>query len=181
MKGKLVILSGPSGVGKDTLINRWQQINPRIERVIAYTTRAMRPGEREGFDYHFVDRETFMAKAHAGEFLEYKEVHGNMYATPLHDMEALLANGQIAILKIDVQGALLVMELRPDAISIFIEPPSWYELEERIRGRQTDAEDMIAKRLRNAADELALAERYQYQVINDDLDEAVDELEEIVS
>ena len=116
--GRLVILSGPSGVGKDTVINAWHARDPRVERVVAYTTRPARPGETDGLDYHFVSVDTFMELAADGAFLEYKEVHGNHYATPLRDMEAMLSAGKIAILKIDVQGALTAMELRPDAMSV---------------------------------------------------------------
>lgn len=169
----LVILSGPSGVGKDTLIDAWRSVDPRVRRVVAYTTRAPRPGEVDTVDYHFVTPERFHELAQNGAFLEYKEVHGNFYATPLHDMEAMLTDGLIAILKIDVQGALQAMELRPDAESVFILPPSDEELERRIRGRGTDAEDVIARRLANARGEIALAPRYRHQVINGDLDQTV--------
>jgi guanylate kinase len=122
----------------------------------------------------------FKEKAVDGHFLEWKEVHGNFYATPLTDMEAMLAEGKVAILKIDVQGALTAMELRPDALSIFIMPPSWEELEHRIRSRATDSEEAIAKRLKNASDEIAQAGQYGFQVVNDDIEVAVAELERIV-
>jgi guanylate kinase len=180
MSGRLVILSGPSGVGKDSVLDRWKTADPRVVRVVAYCTRAPRSGEVDGVDYHFVTREQFMAKAEAGDFLEYKEVHGNLYATPLKDMEALLADGRIAVLKIDVQGALSVMEKRDDAISIFLLAPSAEELERRIRKRGTDDEATIQKRLKNARDEIALSDRYQHRVVNDDLDRAVAEIMEIV-
>ncbi len=179
--GRLVILSGPSGVGKDTVINTWREKNPRVERVVAYTTRAPRTGEQEGIDYHFVSPERFHELAADGAFLEHKEVHGNWYATPLRDMEQMLAEGKIAILKIDVQGALSVMELRPDAFSVFLLPPSWDELERRIRGRGTEDAATIEKRLRNATEELGFADRYRFQVTNDDLDRAVSELEALVA
>ncbi len=180
MSGRLVILSGPSGVGKDSVLDRWKTADPRVVRVVAYCTRAPRSGEVDGVDYHFVTRQQFMAKAEAGDFLEYKEVHGNLYATPLKDMEALLADGRIAVLKIDVQGALSVMEKRDDAISIFLLAPSAEELERRIRKRGTDDEATIQKRLKNARDEIALSDRYQHRVVNDDLDRAVAEIMEIV-
>lgn len=178
--GRLVIVSGPSGVGKDTLIDRWRQANSRVQRVVAYTTRAPRNGEVDGIDYHFVTVDEFKKKAADDHFLEWKEVHGNFYATPLTDMQAMLDEGKIAILKIDVQGALTAMELRPDALSIFILPPSWEELEHRIRSRATDSEEAIAKRLKNASDEIAQAGQYAYQVVNDDIAAAVAELERIV-
>lgn len=180
MPGKLVILSGPSGVGKDTVINEWRRVNPRVERVVAYTTREPRPGEVPDVDYRFVTVQQFHELAAAGAFLEHKEVHGNFYATPLADMEAMLAQGKIAILKIDVQGALSAMELRPDAISIFILPPSELELRRRIEGRGQDSPEVIEKRMRNALGEIALADRYRHRVVNDDLERCVGELEGIV-
>src|SRR5688572_23071597 len=174
MEGRLVILSGPSGVGKDTLIEAWRARNPRVQRVVAYTTRAPRGGEVDGGDYHFVTIPAFLLMADSNKFLEWKIVHGNYYATPLADMEAMLADGKIAILKIDVHGAVSAMDRRPDAISVFIQPPSWEELEGRIRGRALDSPEVIAKRLANAKEEISFSDRYQHQVVNRDLDKAVD-------
>lgn len=178
---RLVILSGPSGVGKDTVLLRWIEVNPRVRKVVAYTSRAPRDGEVDGVDYHFVSRETFLVKAEEGDFLEWKEVHGNFYATPMRDMEAMLAQGLFAILKIDVKGALDVMELRPEVASIFLLPPSWEELERRIRDRAQDSPEKIEERLRNAREEIELSERYQHRVVNDDLGRCVAELESILS
>jgi guanylate kinase len=180
MSGRIVILSGPSGVGKDTVIERWKELDSRVERVIAYTTRTPRTGEVDGVDYHFVSREHFERMAAEGKFLEWKEVHGNLYATPLNDMEDLLADDKIAILKIDVQGGVEAMALRPDALSIFLTPPSWDELERRIRARGADDPNAIEKRLQNARDELAIAPRYAHRVVNDDLSRAVAEIQELV-
>ncbi len=180
VNGKLVILSGPSGVGKDTIIDAWREVNPKVERVVAYTTRSPRPGEVEGLDYRFVSVPDFQTKAGNGDFLEFKEVHGNWYATPLTDMENLIQVGKIAILKIDVQGALHAMSLRKDAISIFILPPSMEELEARIRGRGLDDPEVIEKRLINAQDEVALASRYHHRVVNLDVDLTVSMLERII-
>lgn len=179
-RGTLVILSGPSGVGKDTVIDAWRNADPRVSRVVAYTTRNPRPGEVDGVDYHFVTRDQFLAHAEAGHFLEYKEVHGNFYATPLRDMEAMLDAGGIAILKIDVQGALSAMELRPDATTVFLLPPSNEELERRIRGRGTDADEVIARRLAAAHAEIAQADRYQHRVVNEDVASVVAELASLV-
>ena len=174
--GRLVILSGPSGVGKDTVIDAWRSADPRVERVVAYTTRAPRVGEQDGVDYHFVTLERFESLAEGGHFLEHKMVHGNGYATPLTDLEQMLAAGKIAILKIDVQGALAVMQLRPDAESAFLLPPDAEELERRIRGRGTDSEDAIAKRLSNARDEMEAARHYQHRLVNQSVPEVVAEL-----
>ena len=181
MNGKLVILSGPSGCGKDTLINRWREIRPNVKRVTAYTTRTSRPNETNGIDYNFVSKERFKELESKGHFLEWKEVHGNFYATPLTDMENMLSEGKIAILKIDVQGALDAMKKRPDAISIFILPPSIEELEKRLRDRKQDSEASIALRLENARWEITHAAKYQYQVVNDDIERAVQELDSIVT
>lgn len=180
MCGVLVILSGPSGVGKDTVLAAWSAINPRVVRVVAYTTRPQRFGEVNGEDYHFVTTETFTEMAENGDFLEHKVVHGNLYATPRADMEKLLAEGKIAVLKIDVQGALSAMALRPDALTIFLLPPSFEELEARIRRRAADDEDTIRERLANARGELALADRYQHRVVNKDLETAVAQLEALL-
>lgn len=180
MSGKLIILSGPSGVGKDTVIDAWREVNPKVERVVAYTTRAPRPGEIDGLDYNFVTVEEFQSKAEQGDFLEFKEVHGNWYATPLTDMENLLNAGKVAILKIDVQGALHAMNLRKDAISIFILAPSMDELEQRIRIRGTDDEPIIEKRLANAQHEVALAAKYNHRIVNLDVDMTVGLLERII-
>jgi guanylate kinase len=180
VSGKLVILSGPSGVGKDTIIDAWHSVNSKVARVVAYTTRAPRAGEVNGVDYNFVSVPDFQAKASNGDFLEFKEVHGNWYATPLTDLESMLAAGKIAILKIDVQGALHAMNLRKDAITIFLMPPSMEELEQRIRGRGLDDPEVIEKRLTNAHDEVAVANKYQHRVVNLDVSLTVSMLERII-
>jgi guanylate kinase len=181
MRGKLVIFSGPSGVGKDTVLNEWMRQDPRVRRVVAYTTRSPREGEVDGLDYHFVSDKVFKKLADQGAFLEHKNVYGNFYATPLTDMEDMLAQGQIAILKIDVKGALTAMELRPDALTVFILPPSDEELERRIVGRGTDDEETIRKRLSNAQAEIALSKHYQHRIVNDDISRAVAELRSVVA
>ncbi len=180
-QGRLVIISGPSGVGKDTIINAWKERNPLIERVVAYTTRAPRPGEIDGVDYNFITRDRFCEMAEKGEFLEYKEVHDYHYATPLKDMERLLAAGKIVVLKIDVQGALSVMALRDDATSIFLLPPDSDELERRIKARGTEDTPTILRRLRNAQEEIALASRYPHRIVNADVNETVNELQRILN
>lgn len=179
--GQLVILSGPSGVGKDTVIEAWRKVNPRVERVVAFTTRPPRPGESNGVDYHFVSEERFMAMAQAGEFLEHKEVHGRRYATPRAGVDRLLGAGKIAILKIDVQGALAVMDLLPETVSIFLLPPSPEELERRIRGRGSESPADVQRRLDAAREETAQAHRYRYQVVNVEPRQVVGELENILA
>ena len=177
----LLILSGPSGVGKDTVIDAWRARDLRVTRVVAYTTRLPREGEVEGVDYHFVSVDRFLEHASAGDFLEAKEVHGNHYATPLKDMEALLAAGKVAVLKIDVQGALTAMALRPDAISVFLLPPDGEELARRLRDRGTDDAATVARRLENARGEIALSEGYAHRIVNDDVDEVVSRLRALTS
>ena len=180
MSGRLVILSGPSGVGKDTVIDAWARRDPLVKRVVAYTTRAPRPGEQNGVDYNFVSVERFEELMEQGAFLEAKNVHGNWYATPLADMEAMLADGLVVVLKIDVQGAMVAMERLPWALTVMLAPPSDEELERRIRGRGTESEDVVAKRLQNARDELAQAPRYQHVVVNRDVYAAVEEIMSLV-
>ncbi|MCE9557918.1 MAG: guanylate kinase [Armatimonadetes bacterium] len=179
MSGKLIILSGPSGVGKDTVIDTWKKTNPDVERVVAYCTRDPRLGEVAGVDYNFVTVDEFLELADQGAFLEYKKVHENYYATPLSDMERLLDDGKIAILKIDVQGAVDVMQLRPDAITVFLLPPSSEELEKRIHGRGSDSAEAIAKRLENAREEIALSRHYQHKIVNDSLSQVVLQLQKL--
>lgn len=179
MTGLIVILSGPAAVGKDTLIDLWRAADPRVCQVVAYTTRERTPGETDGKDYHFVSVDRFKELAANGFFLEWKEVHGNFYGTPVRDMESLLNEGKITVLKIDVQGALEVIEKRPDAVTIFIDPPSMQVLEERIKARARPGDD-VAQRLRNAREEIALAHRYQHRVVNDIKERAVDEIRQIV-
>ena len=180
MSGRLVILSGPSGVGKDTVIEAWKRRDPRVERVVACCTREPRPGERDGVGNRFLTVEEFHQMANDGAFLEHKLVHGNWYATPRESVDRLLSEGKIAVLKIDVQGALAVMGQRPDAVSVFILPPSDEELERRIRSRGQDSEETLRLRLDNARAEIAQADRYQHLIVNEDLERCVDRLVEAV-
>jgi len=180
--GRLVILSGPSGVGKDTVLDAWRLRNPRVQRVVAATTREPRPGEVDGVDYHFLTREAFLNKANCNEMLEFKEVFGNLYGTPVEGMESLLAEGKVAILKIDVQGALDAMKKRADAVTVFLLPPSQAELEARLRARATDDPESIVRRLQTAKAEIEIGmSHYAHHVVNADVDRTVDELEAIVN
>lgn len=181
MKGVLVILSGPSGVGKDTLIDRWRELDPRVERVVAATTRMPREGEVDGMDYHFKTETEFLEMIAQGAFLEHMLVHDKRYGTPLADMNRRLEAGKITVLKIDVQGALEVMKRLPEAVTIFVLPPSREELRQRILARASDSPEAIERRLRTAEGEMDLADRYQHRVINDDVGRAVAEIAAIVS
>lgn len=178
--GRLVILSGPSGVGKDTVLQVWSQQNPRVERVVSYTTRSPRNGEVDGVDYRFVNCAEFQELIGKGALLEHKLVHGNYYGTPLHAMEQMLLDGKIAVLKIDVQGAEEAMKLRPEALSIFLLPPNPAVLEQRIRSRGADSEEAIQRRLQDAQLELSRAPFYAARVVNDSVNRVVRELEELV-
>jgi len=180
-KGSIVIVSGPSGVGKDTVINAWKLRNPLVERVVTYTTRKPRSLEKDGVDYHFVNEVAFLKMAKAGAFLEHKEVHGNRYGTPIDGLTAITAAGKIAVLKIDVQGALTAMPKLKGEVSIFLAPPSMEELERRLTSRNTETKEQILVRIENARKEMSAAIHYSATVTNDVVERAVDEIESIVA
>lgn len=173
MRGKLLVVSAPSGAGKSTILREVLAQTPALAFSVSHTTRAPRPGERDGVDYHFVSRETFLTMREAGAFLESAEVHGNGYGTGRQGVEAALASGVDIILDIDVQGARQVRQAMPEALTVFIVPPSWEELERRLRGRGTESEDKVRLRLANARQEVEEAPLYNFVVVNDRLDEAV--------
>ncbi|MGE3165196.1 MAG: guanylate kinase [Planctomycetota bacterium] len=173
VSGSLVVLSGPSGVGKTALSERLIR-DGVCTRAITATTRAPRPGERAGVDYVFyADRGTFLEDVAKGEFLEHAEVHGNLYGTPLAPLAARLRNGEVVLLVIDVQGAAALMQRGVEATYVFVAPPSFDELERRLRGRASDTPEALRVRLENARLEMACRDRYDHQVVNDDLDRAV--------
>lgn len=172
-QGKLIVLTGPSGVGKGTLV---RALLPRHEHLflsISATTRQPRKGEVDGQDYFFKTRTEFEAMIAAGELLEWAEYAGNYYGTPLPPVQAQIEQGNFVLLEIEVIGANLVKQVYPDALRIFILPPSFAELERRLRGRGNDPEAAIAKRLERAKEELAMSQAFDYEIINDDLDQTL--------
>ena len=179
--GVLIIVSGPSGAGKSTIISRVAALRSDIRFSVSATTRQPRPGEIEGRDYYFRTREEFYNMVTADAFLEHAEYVGNSYGTPSAPVDADLRSGYNVILDIEVQGAMQVMEKRPDAVSVFLCPPSMEELERRLRTRGTDSEEKIRDRLLAAHREYALAHRYGYIIINDNASEAVRELDAIIT
>jgi guanylate kinase len=184
--GMLIVLSGPSGVGKDTLLERLlsqaeRRIGPgALRRCVTATSRAARPGEVDGVDYHFWQAAEFTAAVEQNGLLESAVVHGYLYGTPREWVEQRRALGEDVILKIDVQGGLMVKERCPDTILIFLLPPSWEELERRLRERDTDTPAQIAKRQSDARFELSKARLYDYLVVNDNLETAVAQVGSII-
>ena len=176
----LFIVSAPSGTGKTTLVERLVQRIPNLCLSRSYTSRPARPGEHDGVDYNFISRQRFEEMARAGEFLEWADVFGNYYGTCAADTERCLANGQDIVLVIDVQGAKQVRSSGVESVGIFVLPPSAEILEQRLRGRSQDAEVEIGKRLDAACREVGEFASYEYVVVNDELDGAVERLRAIV-
>jgi guanylate kinase len=180
MKGRLFVITAPSGAGKSSLIKALLKEDPSLKLSISFTTRAPRPGEQNGREYHFVDDREFLAMRERGEFLESAEVHGYRYGTAKRVIGDALGRGHDLLLEIDWQGARQVRELHPDYVGIFILPPSLAELERRLRSRGQDAEGVIQRRLANARDELMHAGEFKYRIINKDFEAAKGELSEII-
>lgn len=181
--GKVIIISGPSGVGKGTLLKRvFAESGLPLVMSVSATTRKPRPGEKDGVHYRFLDAANFENRKNNGEFLECFEVFatGTWYGTLKSDVENVLANGEWAVLEIDVQGAFAVKKIYPDALTVFVEPKSVEVLKERLRGRGTENEEAMNRRLETALKELEYAGQFQFSVINDDLETAVKELTEIL-
>jgi guanylate kinase len=179
-RGLLFIVSAPSGTGKTTLVEKLVQRIPNLCLSRSYTSRAARPGEQDGVDYNFISRQRFDEMARAGEFLEWADVFGNYYGTRAGDTERCLTTGQDLVLVIDVQGARQVRSSGIASIGIFVLPPSAQILERRLRGRSKDSEDAIRKRLEVACREVGEFASYEYVVVNDELDTAVERLRAIV-
>ena len=175
-RGNLFVISGPSGAGKGTLVARLLQVVPDAWLSISATTRAPREGERDGVNYYFMSREQFMQLVSEDGFLEWAEYSGNCYGTPYGSVMERVGEGKQVILEIDVQGAFQVRDRIPDAKLVFIEPPSFEELERRLRGRGTEDEEAVKRRLEAAKVELSRKKEYDIQLVNDDLEVAVREL-----
>ena len=178
-RGSLFIISAPSGAGKTSLVSALVESRPEIQVSVSHTTRPMRNGEENGVHYHFVTKEVFEAEIGEANFLEYAEVFGNYYGTSQKVVEQKLSEGVDVILEIDWQGAEQVRKLMPEAISVFIVPPSMEELRSRLTGRGSDAEDVIARRLSEAQTEMSHYLEFDYLVVNDDFNTALSELKAI--
>jgi len=179
-KNNLIIFTGPSGVGKGTIVKQVFQDLKNIEFSISCTTRAIRPGEVDGVNYFFKTREQFEKMIQADALLEWAEFVGNYYGTPKDFVFNTLEAGNDVFLEIEVQGALQVMEKFPEAVSIFLVPPSLEELESRLRTRATETEDILQKRLAKAREEMKFLDRFKYIVTNDDLDKAVESVKALI-
>jgi guanylate kinase len=179
-QGQLFVVSAPSGTGKTTVVERLVQTLPDLGLSRSYTSRAIRTGEADGVDYNFITRARFEAMIEAASFWEWADVFGNLYGTCATDAEAELATGRDLVLVIDVQGARQVRRLRPGTIGVFVLPPSFEVLEQRLRGRSKDSEEAMRRRLATARQEIAAVDEYDYVVVNDSLAACVDRLRAIV-
>ena len=179
-KGMIVVVSSPSGTGRTTIIERVLREDSRLRYSTSVTTRPQRPGEKEGKDYFFVSEKEFKQRIERGEFVEWAEVHGFMYATPRAPLVETVQQGGVIILDIDIQGAMQVKEKFPHCVTIFVAPPSLESLEQRLRNRGTDSEELIKRKLQDALREMAKIPEYDYLIVNEDLDTAVRQLQAIL-
>jgi guanylate kinase len=180
-RGRLFVIAAPSGAGKTSLVKALMEREPQLEFSVSYTTRKPRPKEIDGVDYHFVSHERFEAMIAAGEFLEHARVFDNYYGTALATVEDSLAAGRQLLLEIDWQGASQVRRRLPEAVSIFILPPSRESLEQRLRQRSTDSEEVIRRRLRDSVADMGHWSEFDFVVINDRFEQAIQELHEIIA
>jgi guanylate kinase len=180
IRGNLYIVSAPSGAGKTSLVRALLDAHVGVRLSVSYTTRAPRPGEVDGRDYHFVSRDAFLAMRCAGEFLESAEVYGNLYGTSETWIRGAQAGGDDVLLEIDWQGAAQVRRVFPDAVTIFIAPPSIATLENRLKGRAQDAPEVIARRLSAAREDMSHAAEFAYIIVNDVFEDAVKDLTAVV-
>ena len=181
MRGLLIVISGASGTGKGTICKKLLAESPGIAYSISATTRKPRPGEVDGREYYFLSVDEFKAWISEGKFLEYAEVYGNFYGTPLNKIEERLKRGEDILLEIDVQGALNVKKKCPEGIYIFLLPPSLEELKRRIEGRGTENPESLTRRLQNAVAEIKIGREYDYVVVNDTIDNAAAQIEAILT
>ncbi len=179
-RGRIIVVPGPSGVGKGTVLGTVMAKHPELQFSVSATTREIRPGEQDGVHYYFVDKDRFEEMISQGELLEYASYAGNYYGTPLAPMMAALEQGISVVLEIEVQGALQVMEKLPEAISIFIGPPSHEELRRRLLGRGDTALEIAERRLKIGIKECEIANRYQYTIINETVEQAAAQLEAVL-
>jgi guanylate kinase len=179
-KGMLIVISGPSGVGKGTICKALLKRNPLLQLSISATTRIPRKGEVDGVEYYFFSHEEFQHQINNGGFLEYAEVHGNFYGTLKEEVDRKLSDDEIVILEIDIQGAAQVRDNASEVINIFIAPPSMEELISRIQSRGTENQQQIDGRMVVALEEMKEAERYDYIVINDNIEKTVEQIENII-
>jgi guanylate kinase len=180
-RGRLIVLAAPSGAGKTTLVRALLERVPDLKFSVSYTTRAPRAGEREGHDYFFISRQEFTRMVSAGAFLEHAQVFDHWYGTGRQHVDEILGRGRSVLLEIDWQGARQVKSRSPEACTVFILPPSVAELERRLRGRGTDSEERIKRRLRDALGDISHWSEFDYAVVNEDVDVAVDALAAIVA
>ena len=180
-KGKTFIICGPSGVGKGTVVSRLMEADPTLYFSVSATTRAPRPGERDGVDYHFISYEQFQSWIAEGAFLEHAEFVGNCYGTPRRYVDEAMDQGRDVLLDIEIQGAEQIHQKRPEAVRIYIAPPSWEELERRLTGRGTEDGEKIRSRLARGREEFAAARDFDYLVINDTVEHAAAEIRAIMT
>lgn len=180
-KGKTFIICGPSGVGKGTVVSRLMEADPTLYFSVSATTRAPRAGEADGVHYHFLTRERFQEWIDAGDFLEHAQFVGNFYGTPRRYVDEAMDQGRDVLLDIEIQGAEQIHQKRPEAVRIYIAPPSWEELERRLTGRGTEDGEKVRSRLARGREEFAAARDFDYLVINDTVDHAVAEIRAIMT
>lgn len=182
-KGRLVILAGPSAVGKSTVVDRLRKEVPNLYFSVSMTTRAPRPGEVDGRDYFYVSAEEFQDRIDRGKMLEWADIHGGLQrsGTPADPVNKARDNGRPVLVEVDLAGARNIAALMPEAETVFLAPPSWDVLVERLKGRGTESEDVISRRLETAREELAAQSEFKHVVVNDDVDKAVKEISQILT
>ena len=181
-QGRLVVLSGPSAVGKSTVVSRLRENIPDLYFSVSMTTRDPRPGEVDGRDYFFVSADQFQAHIDAGEMLEWADIHHGLQrsGTPRGPVEAALAEGRPVLVEVDLAGMRSIREQMPQAVTVFLAPPSWEELVRRLTGRGTESEDVVNRRLETAREEMAAQDEYDVVIVNDDVDTAVAKLQSLM-